>query len=126
MKNFQEENIFKRIMHSTIGLIFLSAFILFFAWNVLKFAEKARETARNKNLAEEKITELQKEQSQLSGDIDKLNTEKGTEETIRTKFGLAKEGEGLIVIVDDKDQSTDQNKTQNAGFWAKIKNWLRP
>jgi cell division protein FtsB len=124
MKNFQD-NSFKRLMYSNIGLAFFGLVILFFAWNIIKFSGKTQETSKNKNLAEEKFLELQKEQVQLGSDINKLNTVKGTEENIREKFGLVKEDEGLIVIVDDQNISTDKNNTQNSSFWFKIKSWFK-
>ncbi len=123
MRNHQE-NWFKRVLHSYFGLALLAIFILFFAWNVIKFAEKAQETAKNKKIAQEKLTELENQKTQLSGEIDKLNTEKGVEASIRDKFGLAKDGEGLVVVVDDQSKSATAPKPPT-GFWAKIKSWFK-
>ena len=74
-----------------------------FAWGVLGFFNKMQVTRDNKKIAESKFMELKTQQEKLSSDIAKLQTEKGVEENIRDKFGLAKEGEGLIVVLDDKD-----------------------
>ncbi len=125
MKHFQEQNKFNRIMHSKLGLLLLGVVVLFFAWNVLKFVVKMQDTARNKHIAEDKITQLQKEKERLTKDIDNLNTQNGVEETIRDKFGLAKDGEGLIVVVDNQDKTTNQTTETSTGFWAKIKSWFK-
>ncbi len=123
MRNYQE-NWWKRVAHSYFSLALMAVFILFFAWSVIKFAGKAQETARNKKIAQEKLTELQKQQSQLGSDIDELNTEKGVEESIREKFGLAKDGEGLVVVVDDQNKPATQVH-QKTSFWEKIKSWFK-
>ena len=88
-------------MESRPALAFLGIIVLIFAWSVFGLVGKAQETTKNKKIAEDKITELQKEKSTLSLDIDKLKTDKGLEENIREKFGYAKEGEGMVVVVDD-------------------------
>lgn len=123
MRNPQDGNWFKRILHSYFGLAILAVLILFFAWSVIKFAGKAQETARNKEIAIEKLVELQKQEVQLSSEINALNTEKGTEASIREKFGLAKEGEGLIVVVDEENKTTKIN--QEIGFWSFLKNLFK-
>ena len=45
------------------------------------------------------------------------------EENIRDKFGLAKEGEGVVVIVDDKNQDVSHKDESSSGvfsFFTKI------
>ncbi|MCX6755535.1 MAG: septum formation initiator family protein [Candidatus Nomurabacteria bacterium] len=125
MKNFQEQNIFSRIIHSKLGLIFLAIFIIFFSWNVIRFAGKDKEIIKNKNISADKITQLQQEKDRLTKDINNLNTQSGVEETIRDKFGLAKEGEGMIVVVDTQDQTTDPNIQANTTILSKIKGWFK-
>ena len=89
-------------MESIPVLTVLSLVLLFFIWGTISFFGKMEETKRNKQIAEEKITELQKEKEKLSADISKLQTDQGVEASIRDKFGLAKDGEGLIVVRNNK------------------------
>lgn len=124
MRNSQEQNWWKRIAHSYFGLGILSILILFFAWNVIKFAGKAEGTAKNKRIAEEKLENLHNQKNQLEGEINELSTQKGMEASIREKFGLAKEGEGLVVVVDEKSH-TEGETGQESNFWNKIKNWFK-
>ena len=81
--------------------------MLFFVWGIIGFMGKMEVTRQNKKIAENKVAELQQEKIKLSSDIAKLKTEGGVEESIRLKFGLAKEGEGLIVVVDDKNSQEE-------------------
>ncbi|MCX6757302.1 MAG: septum formation initiator family protein [Candidatus Nomurabacteria bacterium] len=125
MKNSQERSILNRYLHSKLGMVILCLFILFFGWNVIKFAGKAQQMYRDKNVAEQKIINLQKEKDRLSSDINKLNTQNGVDETIRDKFGLAKDGEGLVIIVDDKDKANNQDSQNDKSFWAYLKSWFK-
>ena len=81
------------------------------------------ETSKNRDIAELKLVELNKNKDKLISDIENLNTDRGKEASIRDKFGLAKEGEGLIVVVDEK-VNTVENETEDKNWatslWSKI------
>ena len=125
MKNFQEKKRFKHIVQSWPVLIFLSILLLFFATGVFRFMVKMRETTKNREIAEMKVFELQQAKEKLSKDIENLKTEKGLEENIREKFGLAKEGEDLIIVVDSKENlELDDKKKQNY-FILLFNNWFK-
>lgn len=121
MRNFQEKKNFRKIMHSKIVLIILGVLVLLFIYNVIKLANKAVDTKRNREIAEKKIAELQIQKEELTKEIEKLSTEKGIEEDIREKFGLGKEGEGMIVIVDDESKNNNLSEEKSGGFFIFLK-----
>ena len=118
MNNYQGRNNPKKFIHSKLMLFIFGIFLLFFSFNVIKFAIKAVDTAKNKDNAQTKVTQLQTKKDQLNKDITDLNTQNGVENTIRDKFGLAKDGEGLVIITDNPDQIKQNN---NNSFWSKVK-----
>ena len=120
MKNFQTKR-GKQFWQSWPCLIFFSILILIFAWNIFTFWQKMQETSKNKKLAEDKIALLQKQKAKLTTDIAKLNTPAGVEEVIRDKFGLAKEGENMIVIVEDKNKEVVPTPSRFSRFWSFLK-----
>jgi len=124
MKNFQEKRRLRVILESRPALVFLFVVIVVFAWSVFGFVGKAEEASKNKKIAEDKIMELQKDKDRLSSDIQRLQTDKGKEEAVREKFGLVKEGEGIIVVVPDKNQPEDSAPEQK-GFFSFFKNLLK-
>ena len=67
------------------------------------------------------MEELVLQKDRLTRDINTLSTQNGVEEIIRDKYGLAKEGEGLIVITDDNNQTNTQNIQTNKSFLGYIK-----
>ncbi len=126
MRNFQgKKGRGANILESVPVLIILVALLLFFAWGVLRFIVKMRDTGKNKEIAQMKVAELAEAKEKLGGDIENLKTERGVEENIREKFGLAKEGEGLIVVVDDKNAQNPEEEGDKNWFVRFLKNWFR-
>lgn len=124
MRNFQEKRGIKAILQSKPALFLLGAIILAFAWSIIGLVGKAEDTVKNKNIAADKITELQKEQDKLSSDIQNLQTDQGKEAAVREKFGFGKPGEGMIVVVDDPNSSAGAGAKQN-GFFDFFKNFFK-
>ena len=124
MRNFQQKQRFKNILHSKIILTFFGILVLFFAWGVIGFMGKMKVTRENRKIAENKVAELEREKEKLSSDIAKLKSPDGIEESIREKFGLAKEGEGLIVVVEDKKKVEAENE-ESGWFLSFIKNLFK-
>lgn len=114
-------------MYSRPILAILVILVIFFAWGVVGFMRKMVITIENRKITEDRVVELRKEKEKLSTGIAKLETEGGVEESIRDKFGLAKEGEGLIVVVDDKNK-VEVLKEDSGGFLSSLmfwKNWFK-
>ncbi len=127
MRNFQKKRVWSAIFQSKPILIILSIVILFFAWSVLGFWNKKEETSKNKKLAEDKVATLQKQKQDLSSQINNLKTDQGKEKIFRENYGLAKEGEGEIVIMDEKT-SPAPPATNSGGFFSFLffwKNWFK-
>ena len=113
-------------MQSKPVLALLGIIIIVFAWSVLRFWGQMRETGRNKEMVEEKVAELKLQKEKLASDINSLNTEEGKERVFRENFGLAKEGEEVIVVVEDKNPPESPKSSFTSGFFLFLKNLLRP
>lgn len=120
MRNFQEKKGLKHIFYSKIFLVFLIIIILFFLWNILGLFGKMKETIHNRRIAEEKVIELQERKAKLIFDIEKLETDEGKEEIFRENFGLSKDGEGMILVVEDTEKSDDNQMAEKLPFWKKL------
>jgi cell division protein FtsB len=124
MRSFQQKRGFKNVLNSRPVLVFLGVLVVFFAFGVIGFMGKLQLTEANRKNAENKVAELEKEKSTLTSDIAKLETKSGIEESIREKFGLAREGEKMIIIVDDKTlPKVPESPLQ--GFFSIFKNWFK-
>lgn len=123
MKNFQEKTSLKKILESGPVLFLLFFLLLFFAWKMLNFWEKRNETQEKLDITQKRALELKENEEKLKIDIEKFSSEKGIEANIREKYGLVKEGEQIVVIVDDPNFIPIVEEKES--FISKIKNWLR-
>jgi cell division protein FtsB len=124
MRNFQQNRGVNNVLHSRPVLLVLFILLLFFIWGVFSFIIKMETTRENRKIAENKLIELKKDKEKLSADIARLGTGDGVEESIREKFALVKEGEGVIVVIEDKSITTENLNTKK-GFFAHILDWFR-
>jgi cell division protein FtsB len=124
MRNLQQKNGWRNILQSKPILTVFGILILFFAYNILGFWNKMQETEKNKKIVEDKITALEQQKEKLSFDINSLNTNEGKEKLFRENFGLAKDGEDTIVIVEDKNPPVPP-KPASGGFFGFLKNLFK-
>ncbi|MEI6280851.1 MAG: septum formation initiator family protein [bacterium] len=125
MRNFQQKSRLMKALESKPVLIILGIFILIFAWNVFGFWSRMEETSKNKKIIEDRVDALKVQKEKLASDINSLNTVEGKEKLFRENFGLAKEGENLIIVVDDKNQPEVPKTGFSSGFWSKLFFWRK-
>ncbi len=123
MRNFQKKTIWRDIMQSKPVLGILAILILIFAWSVLGFWNKMEDTIRNKKVAEGKVSELQDQKLKLSADINSLKTDEGKEKIFRENYGLSKDGEDMIVVVEDKNKPLEPLKKPS--FFSSLMFWKK-
>ena len=114
MLEFQEKKKLRNILYSKITLIAIFVVLVFVVRATFSIYHKQKVSGENLSKAREEIAELEKREKMLNSEIDRLKTDKGTEEEIRKKFMVGKAGEQVIVIVDD-------NKTNKNGADANDK-----
>lgn len=122
MRNFQQKKRWRNIVESWPVLILLGILLLFFAWGIIGLARRMQVTRENRQIAENKLHELQQKREAFSADVAKLNSQSGIEESIRERFPVVKEGEGLIIVVDEKEKPGEP-KPENGGFFSFLKFW---
>jgi cell division protein FtsB len=69
---------------------------------------------------QKQLAALQTRESSLEQNINELSTERGQEATLRETFGVAKPGEGVIVVVPPTVATT----TPPVTFWQKWFGWF--
>lgn len=125
MRNFEQKRMWKNIMQSKLVLMLFGILILFFAFSVFRFWSKMQETKENREAIENKVTQLKEQKEKLSFDIENLNTDKGKEKLFRENFGLVKEGENMIIVVEDKNPPEVLKDESSSGFLNFFKNWFK-
>lgn len=118
MSKFLQKNKKSKIYSFSIILIliFLSIFFGRATWNA--YGESVQSKDRVTKIKEE-FDELSMRTSSLSQGLAALKTEEGIEKEIRKKFSVAKEGETVVVLVDDElDITEDDIEHPEDGFWG--------
>jgi hypothetical protein len=68
--------------------------------------QKSRESRRNVNEARAELLALENKKSELERDVAYIKSEHGRDQDIRSKFGMVKDGEKMIVIIRDGERQS--------------------
>jgi len=127
MREFKQRQKIKSRIYSkyTIAFLFLVLVLLLNGtWGIF---QKMTESKGKLEASEDRYESVKKRHEALDSQIKHLGTETGLEEEIRTRYNLSREGENVIVLVDNKDASDDSNanaNNDNGGFWSKMSSWF--
>ena len=120
--NYRKKQKLSKVIYSRPFLLVFLLITIFFVYNLFTIAPKVAETSNNKNLVKAQLADLLNQQETLKVDTDRMKSDAGIEANLREKFRVAKEGEGLIVIVDKKDSDADKEaQKKKGGFFSFLK-----
>ncbi len=123
MLDFQQKRKIKSVLYNkvTIGILFviLVAFV-HSTWGVY---QKKVESEGMLELSEQNTEVLRERQRELDMKIERLNNGEGIEEEIRSRFSVAKEGESMVVILEDVD-NFEEKEAEKQNLWQKIKEFI--
>jgi len=125
MRNFKGQKGIGDLLESKPVLIFLAVLVLVSAWSLMGFWGRMEETKKNKEIAQGKFEELEEAKLKLEADIMKLESERGVEEVLREDYGLAREGEGMIIVVEDQNKKNSEDEAEKSGFWNFFRSLFR-
>lgn len=104
----------------SVGLVGVILLLGFSVWGVYF---KYRETKEKKVELQKEMSTLEAREASLKAKLANFDTERGIEEEIRSKFQVAKEGEGVILLVEPNEKSTTTS-TDARSVWEKMLGWL--
>ena len=94
-----------------IFIIILSFFTILLIVNIVRLTDKFLITAQKKQIAREKYSMISSQEIDLQAKVSELNTDEGIEKSIRDRFPVVKEGEQVILIIDNDDiDKNNENK----------------
>lgn len=118
MTDFQQRQKAKKILYSKGTFVVLGVLICIGAVKTLDVYHKMRIAETKLGETKLQYDDLKQREIFLNDELDRLSTEEGKEAIIRTKLGLAKEGEHIIVLV---GSSTANATTTKKTLWQNIK-----
>lgn len=126
MAEFKKRENNNKLLYSPLVIVAFCIIIVIFLYNMIGLIQKERDTAKKKILVLNEISALEKREQDLLSHIDKLKTEAGTEDAIREKYQVVKEGEKMLVIVDEDEKVASNNTADSKyGFWNFLKNLFK-
>lgn len=125
MANFQAKRSFftprVRAWLAIVALALLCVVLGRGAWGIY---QKNRLAGENKDATQQRLAEIEERQKTVEAKLAKIKTKQGLEEEIRQALPVAKEGEHLIVIVDEEKTIGGEGKTTatttKSGFWTAL------
>lgn len=97
--------------------IVLLIFSVVLIMSVLSLYPKSRDAVKNRNQAREELENLKAKEIELKDKINSLNTNEGQEEALRSKYHVADQGEGVVVIIEDQNKEKPSEK----GFFGNLR-----
>ena len=121
MLDFRKKNKIKKVVYSPFFLIFLFLAFSLLAKGVWNVYVKERLSVENLQKAKTEYGKMIARKDNLISSIEYLNTEDGVESEIRSKFRAVKDGEKVMVIIDNFLPSiSPATTTTKGGFWYNL------
>ena len=112
MFDFHEKRKIRRILYSkvSIGVVLILTVLLMSAvWERYTVSKEMKERLDDK-YAELEI--IQQRAETIESKVEYLKNERGVEEELRNRFDVAREGEQVVILLDDEERE-DKNKTSD-------------
>ncbi len=122
MKEFQHKRKIKRVLYSKAVIVLLGLVAILLLKPVWNVYQKKVESKNNNQTVEKELGALQDRQAVLASQVTTLTSQAGTEEEIRSKFNVAKEGEKMVIIVDRDLSEPPVVPSEDQGFFKKMWN----
>jgi cell division protein FtsB len=107
MKDFTRKRKILKRLYSKVVLIFLLLVLMFSIHNTWKIWQKSKQSKKAFDVVRTEYQKLEEKEENIQNRIDILDTQTGLEEEIRSKFYVAREGEKMIIIVNEE---SDEDK----------------
>jgi cell division protein FtsB len=113
--------------HTRFWIVVLAIICILLGISVVKIYLKYAHAKSIRNDYQEELTQVKQHETDLQKNIDALSTERGKEEEIRDRYRVVKQGEQMILIVNDDKKEIIKEEIENQkekGFfgniWSKI------
>lgn len=120
--DFQKRQRIKRLLYSPSMLSLLGLLVCVVLFNTWDLYTKERDTHTIRSEKDRELAELKKREAFLDRKLEMLGTPEGVEAEVRTRFGVAREGEQVMILVDQA--STSEKEATHAPWWERVRGWF--
>lgn len=123
--DFTTKRKLRRIVYSKPVAIGLFALVCFLSYVTHGMYETSKEAHVRRDTAAAELAELEEREQYLTAEIERLQTARGLEAEVREKFDVAKEGEKVIVILEEAREPEKESVVDEPRSWIdRIKEWF--
>lgn len=133
MFDFHEKRKIRSIVYSKPVVAFLVVITIVLSFSVYHRYTVAEEMKHKLNVRENELHELEERATTLESKVQYLRDERGIEEELRNRFDVVKEGEQVIILVDEPERADEKQEllpssdeipsTESDSFFAQFKFW---
>lgn len=132
MFDFHEKRKIRNIVFSKFTILILLILTILLSMSVFERFMALRAIAEKRAIREAELHELRQRAAALEAEVEYLQHGRGIEEELRNRFDVAKEGEQVIIIVDDekgqetsikKLEQSDADSASTSSFWSFFTFW---
>jgi hypothetical protein len=113
MFDFHEKRKIRRVIYSKVFIAAVFIATIFLGMSVYERYSMEREMAAKLDDRARELRVLEERALLLESKVEHLKNERGIEEELRTRFDVAREGEQVVIIIDDAEQKKAENHTEN-------------
>ena len=124
MRELESKHKVKRVIYSAPALVLLLIVVSIFARGAWRAIERQRGSSEVVKNLQAKTSQLEERQMDLESKIERLKTEEGIEEELKSKYNVSAEGEQFIVLIDSKENQ-DVASTSPSVWYKKWWNGLK-
>ena len=125
MRELERRQKTRKIIYSTPALVLLALIVAILARSSFGAIKKEQESSEKAKELDNRAVSLEDRQAELEKDINRINTEAGIEEEIRSKLNVSKDEESFVVLVDSEENKTLLSSSTRPWYkkwWSMLKN----
>ena len=123
MLDISQKRKIRSVMYHKATLVSLFLLVVLFAHSTWVVYQKKRASSELKNTSLVAVVTLEARDRELNSKIQTLETEPGIEAEIRSKFTVAKNGENMVVVVEDT-ATPNSTSTPSRNFLQRVWTFL--
>jgi cell division protein FtsB len=121
MSNFYRKRKIQQLVYSRGAIVLLLIPVGFIGYAAMNAYSKSEESGLRREAVEQELGAVEERQRALVADIELLDSDRGKEEALRERYQVGREGEQIIVLIDDEENTeTLAPESVSPGFWERI------
>ncbi len=125
MNIFDNKRRFRKVAYSKIVSVCLIVVCAMLVNGLFNIYGKARESLDRKNFSAQSLLKLHNREEKLRREIERLDTRVGLEEELRSRYSFSKEGERVIVIIDENNTSETASTSDEKTLTDRATSWIK-